>query len=113
MFWNGFLRTLIWITRMLSWKVGDGFSIKLGIDPIIGMESHYVLSDDLREYLTYYGLTALHHIRNMGEGTIRKSYCLFAEDLDLGGIWKIEWDCYIKGLTRGGIKLLDHMDKLL
>ena len=49
----------------------------------------------------------------MGEGTIRKSYWLSAEDLDLGGRWKIEWDCYIKGLTEGGIKLSDHMDKLV
>ena len=98
---------------MLSWKVGDGFSIKLAIDPVIEMEYHYVLLDDLREYLTDYGLTALHHIWNMGEGTIMKAYWIFAKDLDLGGGWKIEWDCYIKGLTQGGIMLSDHMDKLL
>ena len=49
----------------------------------------------------------------MGEGTIRKSYWLSAEDLDLRGRWKIECDGYIKGLTQGGIKLSDHMDKLL
>ena len=59
---------------MLSWKVGDGLSIKLGIDPVIVMDSHCVLSDNLREYLTDYGLTTLHHIQNMGEGNIRKSY---------------------------------------
>ena len=98
-FWNGFLRTLTWITRMLSWEVGDGLSIKLGINPIIGMDSHFILSDDLRDYLNHYGLTTLHHIQNLGDGLSTTLYWLSTEDLDLGGRWKMEWDCYIKGLT--------------
>ena len=56
---------------MLSWKVGDGLSIKLGIEQIIGMDSHYILSDDLRDYLNDYGLTALHHIRNVSETWVK------------------------------------------
>ena len=54
---------------MLSWKVGDGLSIKLGIEPIIGMDSPFTLSDDLREYLSDYGLLTLHHIQSLGVGT--------------------------------------------
>ena len=87
---------------MLSWKVGDGLSIKLGIEPIIGMDSPFTLSDDLREYLSDYGLLTLHHIQNLGVGTSSQSYWLTADDLDLGGRWKLGWDSYIKGLTRGG-----------
>ena len=33
--------------------------------------------------------------------------------LDLGGIWKDEWNCYIKGLTHGGIILSEVQESFL
>ena len=44
------------IVRM---KVGDGMGIKLGVDPIIGFDSFHILSNDLRDYLSDYGLHTL------------------------------------------------------
>ena len=58
-FWNGFVRVLYWITGHLGWKVGNGQKIRLGIDPIAGMNSSYLLSEDLRGYLADYGITNL------------------------------------------------------
>ena len=44
---------------LLSRKVGNGRKIRLGIVPIAGMNSSYLLSEDLRGYLADYGITYL------------------------------------------------------
>ena len=58
-FWNGFIRILSWITYKLGWKVGDGMKIRLGVDPIAGLDASYSLPVDLTDYLADYGITYL------------------------------------------------------
>ena len=111
-FWNGFIRTLTSITRSLGWKAGNGQSIKLGIDPIIGLESFHFLSEDLREYLRDYGIHTLQDARNEGLGLNCQSYCT-PVDLELGGRWKVEWDDFINNLLQGGLRLSYQPDKLV
>ena len=47
--WRGFISTLSWLGRGLSWHVGNGVSIRVGLDPIVGIGSPYALPCDLRE----------------------------------------------------------------
>ena len=35
--WNGFIRSLTWITKYLGWKVGYGKRIRIGVDPMTGL----------------------------------------------------------------------------
>ena len=63
-FWKGFVRSLTWISRKLGWKVGNGLNIILGVDPVVGQNSSYLLSEDLREYLEDYGLLTLRDANN-------------------------------------------------
>ena len=86
--WKGFIRVLPWINHMFGWCVGDGASIKIGVDPIAGLKYHLLLLDDLRAYLYYYGISNLSQARNDGEQSISSSYWLSAEDLELEGSWK-------------------------
>ena len=58
-FWNGFIRIFEWITYELGWKVGNGLNIKVGIDPIVGHNLLYFLSEELRDYFTDLGITYL------------------------------------------------------
>ena len=44
---------------------------------------------------------------------VEQSYWLTVEDLDLGGRWKVEWSCFIRGLTHGGIRLNGQRYSLL
>ena len=83
--WNGFIREISWITRCLGWKVGNGRSIRIGVDPIDGLRSGYVLLEYLMNYLEDYGITSLSHAHNWGTGPSSRSYWLTADDLDLGG----------------------------
>ena len=58
-FWNGFIRILSWITCKLDWKVGNGLIIRLGVDPIAGLDASYILPEELRDYLVDYGISYL------------------------------------------------------
>ena len=47
MIWKGFLLTLSWLGSGLIWKAGNGTTIRLGLDPIVGLGSSYLLPLDL------------------------------------------------------------------
>ena len=49
--WRGFLQVLPWMGMHLAWQVGNGDSILLGIDPIVGSHSTFSLPEELRLYL--------------------------------------------------------------
>ena len=49
--WKGFLLTLPWLGRHLSWQVGNGKSVLLGIDLIVGISNSLMIPQGLHEYL--------------------------------------------------------------
>ena len=62
--------------------MGDGRSVLIGVDPIIGYFSSPYLPLDLMEYLQDYGIKTLQDARNpLAEA---RNYWLSAEDLELG-----------------------------
>ena len=90
---------------------GNGESIKIGMDPISGMDSSFVLPYDLRIYLEDYGITTLAQARNYSNEA--RNYWLSTVDLDLGGIWYSLWNNYVRGLEYGRIRLKSSPDHLL
>ena len=109
--WNGFINIITWIGRGLIWMVGDGKNTKIGLDPIVGMDSSFLLPKDLRDYLEDYGITSLIHARHYSLGA--PSYWFTASDLDLGGDWHHIWNNYIRGLENGRIRLGMTVDSFL
>ena len=97
--WRGFVDTLSWIGKGLIWNVGNGSSIQVGADPMVGFGTNYILPIGLREYLEDYGIVTLNHARNLT--TSATSYWFTAADLDLCNEWKFHWDRYIWGLEYG------------
>ena len=71
----------------MTWHVGNGKSIRVGLDLIIGMGTSFSLPRNLREYLEDFGIITLEQARNYSPDA--RSYWLAAEDLDLGGEWKV------------------------
>ena len=49
--WNGFMRVLGWICKSMCWKARNGEDVKIGINPIIGMEETLMLYGSLISYL--------------------------------------------------------------
>ena len=104
---------LEWITSQLGWKVGNGLNIRLGVDPIVGNNSLYLLPADLRDYLHDLGISTLAQAQNLdGCGSDRSNWYI-ASDLYLGGEWADQWCTFVKGLTHGGIRIGTEEDTLL
>ena len=57
--WKGFISTISWFSSDLTWMVGNGESIRVGLDLIKGMGSCFTLPQDLRDYLEDYGIISL------------------------------------------------------
>ena len=85
--------------------------IRIPHDPIVGTDTLTLFPLDLREYLEDYGITSLAHAHNISLNAW--GYWLTAEDLELGGEWKILWDKYISGLEHGRIRLNHLPDTLI
>ena len=111
MIWKGFLLTLSWLGSGLIWNAGNGTTIRLGLDPIVGLGSSFLLPLDLREHLEDYGICTLDQARNLT--ACAQSYWFTAAELDLQGEWKMKRDSYIEGLEYGRIHLSDSCDSLL
>ena len=109
--WKGFISTNTWLGKGLIWMVGNGESIKVGVDPISGMGSCYVLPQELRIYLEDYGISSLAQAKNYSNEAM--NYWLTATDLDLGGEWHSLWDDYVRGLEHGRIRLRSSPDHFL
>ena len=84
-FWNGFIRIFEWITCQLGWRVGNGLKIRLGVDPIAGHNSQYLLFEELRYYLYDLGISNLAQAQNLEVCGLNGSNWYTAYDLYLGG----------------------------
>ena len=91
--------------------MGNGVDTLIGSDPIVGIDTLTLFPLDLHEYLENYGITSLAHARNISLEA--QGYWLAAEDLELGGEWKLLWDKYISGLEHDKIRLNHTQDTLI
>ena len=95
----------------LAWQVGDGESIFLGVDPIVGLHTSFSLPENLRSYLEDLDISTLSQAHNSLPNA--QSYWYTIDDLDLGGTYKQAWNVYIEGLLCGGIRLSERPDALV
>ena len=94
--WRDFLQSLPWLGRCLSWLVGNGNDIILGIDPIVGSQATYLLPLELREYLAVLDIVTLSQAHNTQPNA--QHYWFTVEELNLAGDLKLAWDGLIRGL---------------
>ena len=66
--WRGFLQTLPYLGRGLSWQVGDGSNIHLGIDPIMEANLSLSLPPDLLNFLADLNINTLASAHNLLSG---------------------------------------------
>ena len=93
--------------------MGDGLKIRLGVDPIAGLETSYILPVDLREYLADYGISCLTQAQKLDGLSVGYNGWLSPSDMDLGGDWADQWTSFVKGLSHSGNKISEVEDSLL
>ena len=108
---KGFLHTISWLGKCLSWKVGNGQEVLVGIDLIIRMQSSHILPMGLRYFLEDLGITTILQAHNIPPGL--HQYWYTAEDLCVAGEWKNTWDNYTRGIEYGRIRLNSQLDSLV
>ena len=85
--WKGFLLTLPWLGRNLTWQVGNGKNVLIGIDLIVGVSNSLMIPPGLREYFEDLDIVTLAQAQNLLPDA--HSYWYSTEDLDVGGEWKV------------------------
>ena len=95
----------------LSWQVGNGESIILGVDPIVGSVAPLSFPEELRTYLEDLDICSLSQAHNPYPNA--QHYWYSARDLDLGGSFASIWNDFIYDLSAAGIRLSDSSDKLV
>jgi hypothetical protein len=112
-FWKNLMKSLPLITHWLSWQPGNGCSVLIGLEKILGMGNTSLLSSEL--------LLALknHHIRYLYQAKAQTSWGFVidqwrsSEDLGLTGNLALEWKNYIRALNSSGVQLRTGEDNLL
>jgi len=109
--WNGILDVIAIIKPGLSWRIGDGTKIRIGMDRIVGVGEDYLLSDSLINTLHEKGYYTLNHIylSNGQSGSL----WINASTLRLAGVHILEWSHYLNVLKRMGISLSHRDDTLV
>lgn len=107
--WRSIIATFPYISEHLSWQIGNGMKVHIGIDPYVGAKDDFSLSNMLLEWLHNKHLLMLSQIFQNGE----HPHCLSTEELGLSRDYVQEWDSNIKNLTFSGISLSEEQDKLV
>ena len=63
MIWKGFMKIYHWNGMNLTWKVGNGKNVLVGIDAILGLEENFQLSPYITNYLADISYFTLAHIK--------------------------------------------------
>ena len=71
--------------------MGNGLKIRLGVDPLAGHNSMYLLSAELRDYLHDLGISTLAQAQNLNGCGLDGSNWYTDSDLYLGREWADQW----------------------
>ena len=83
----------------LTWKVGNGRNVSIGIDFIIGLGDYFKLPEQITKYLADISYFTLAHIKRPIWMNTDFSYWYSAKDLGLVKDLVLEWEVYTKRLN--------------
>lgn len=106
--WTG----LLLLNRWLTWQVGNGYQVSVGIDLILGTSHSGILSPSLLQTLQHLGINYLYQVPNVFVVQHEINSWIPAHELHLSGSVAIEWNLYISGLSHAGIYLNEDLDQI-
>jgi hypothetical protein len=96
--WKNLMKSLPLITHWISWKPGNGYSILIGLDKILGIGNSSLLSSELLLALKEKNIRYLYQaIAQSSLGFITNQW-KSSEELDLSGNLVTEWYSFCKAL---------------
>lgn len=100
-FWLCFMKVYLCLGVGLSWQVGNGKMVHLGVDSFVGGEDFYTLSHALIYDMTKRHCSRLAHAKNMMESSF--SYWYSIEESSFNSNVVDEWRHFVEGLNHLGI----------
>lgn len=70
MFWKAIIKSFHLIEDHLAWNVGDGTSVRIGLDPGLRSGIQHILPPNIRERLEEQGIQYLNQVADPGHSTI-------------------------------------------
>lgn len=68
-FWKAIIKSFNLIEDHIAWNVGDGSSVRIGLDPWPGSGHQHILPQEIRDSLADRGLFHLHQVADPGHTT--------------------------------------------
>lgn len=101
------------LLNWLAWKLGKGSKIRLGKDPVVGLDTSYKLSEGLIKELNDRGIKRLCQFASYGNVNLIGTSWKSTTELNLQNHYKDWRNEYIWGLKHSGIQFVDREDKLV
>ena len=111
-FWKAIIKSFHLIEIHLAWNVGDGSSVRIGLDPWPGSGHQHILPQDTRDLLVDQGFIHLNQVADPRHTTIWKQAWLPGYVLGLPNQHIPLWEDYIGALLTAHIHIQDRQDEL-
>jgi hypothetical protein len=96
----------------MAWSPGNGHSILIGKDCILGMGQSAILSEELIETINRKGIYYLFQAKALTQVGRITSNWISSDDLELSGCLQVEWKAFCVALINNGITLQEKSDQL-
>jgi hypothetical protein len=111
--WKNLLKSLHLITHWLSWRLGSGHSVLLGLDYILGLGNSSFLTRQLITELNRNNMVYLYQALGESRPGYLSDHWKTSEEIGLSGNLAVEWDAYCRDLIGAGVQLQNQEDALI
>eukprot|EP00253_Pinus_taeda_P014598 PITA_14598 len=111
--WKALIDSLPLIRDNLAWRINDGMSGRIGLDPWNNSGGRHILNQELTNYLQSRGIRHFAQIADPQRTDIIAQAWKSAQSLDLPVQWHQEWDHYTMALSDSHIRIKQGPDELI
>lgn len=111
--WRAILNTIPIIRDGLLWKIGNGASVRIGIDPWTRSGNSYQLPPDLINYLNNRGIRYIGQLGDHQNSTFLSQAWFSEKNWNIPIEWDRTWQNFLQALTESHVRLNNEDDELI
>lgn len=111
--WKAVLKSLSLICDGLAWRIHDGTSVRISLDPWIGCVNAHLLLEGLIQHLKESGITHINHITDLERSTFLHHAWKSSHNLHIPHQWHQHWTTYTMALTESHVRILEGEDEII
>eukprot|EP00253_Pinus_taeda_P034161 PITA_34161 len=111
--WKAVINTIPLLRDGLTWRIREGNSVRIGLDPWVGCGNAHRLPIDLIRHLNDRGITHILQAGDPANSTFLQQAWLNAHTLEIPAQWHAAWTEYTDALTQAHIRLTEGPDEII